>query len=112
IGHRLRHAQFGKNEGARWLGTSIASLSALQGALVVGSNLRKDHPLFSLRVRAATRRGAKVAVIHDRDNDWAMNVAASQIVPASDGLKGLAAVAAAVGAEQGCTPRVAGTASW
>ena len=40
IDYRLRHAQFTQSEGVRWLGTSIASLSNLQGALVIGSNLR------------------------------------------------------------------------
>jgi NADH-quinone oxidoreductase subunit G len=52
IDHRLRHAEFLPSEGVRWLGTSIASLSTLQRVLVVGSNLRKEHPLFALRVRA------------------------------------------------------------
>jgi NADH-quinone oxidoreductase subunit G len=92
----------------RWLGTSIASLSNLQGALVVGSNLRKDHPLFALRVRAAVRKGAQVARIHDRDDDWAMNIAASHIAPASDWLQVLADVAAAVGESKGGTPPVKG----
>jgi NADH-quinone oxidoreductase subunit G len=111
IDYRLRNAQFAKSEGVRWLGTSIASLSALQGALVVGSNLRKDHPLFSLRVRAATRKGGKVAVIHDRADNWAMAVAASHIAPASDWAQALADVAAAVGELKGGTPPVKGTAT-
>ncbi|MEY2617388.1 MAG: hypothetical protein RL522_390, partial [Pseudomonadota bacterium] len=83
IDHRLRHAEFPAAEGVRWLGTSIASLSDLQRALVVGSNLRKEHPLFALRVRAATRKGAQVSVIHDADDDWAMTVAHKAIVPAA-----------------------------
>jgi NADH-quinone oxidoreductase subunit G len=111
IDYRLRNAQFAKNEGVRWLGTSIASLSNLQGALVVGSNLRKDHPLFALRVRAAVRKGAKIARIHDRDDDWAMTIAASHIAPAADWLKALADVAAAVGLEKGGTPPVQGEAT-
>jgi NADH-quinone oxidoreductase subunit G len=111
IDYRLRNAQFAKHEGVRWLGTTIASLSNLQGALVVGSNLRKDHPLFSLRVRAAVRKGGKVAVIHDKDNDWAMPVAASQIVPASDWAQAFADVAAAVGEAKGGTPPVKGNAT-
>src|SRR3954463_15567423 len=81
IDYRLRHAQFAAFEGTRWLGTSIASLSELQGALVIGSNLRKEHPLFSLRVRAAVRKGARLAVIHDQRHDWAMSLAASHIAP-------------------------------
>jgi NADH-quinone oxidoreductase subunit G len=118
IDYRLRHAQFTRHEGensnapaVRWLGTSIASLSNLQGALVVGSNLRKDHPLFALRVRAAVRKGAKIARIHDRDDDWAMPVAASQVAPASDWAQALADVAAAVSLEKGGTPPAKGNAT-
>ncbi|HZY15842.1 MAG TPA: NADH-quinone oxidoreductase subunit NuoG, partial [Ramlibacter sp.] len=95
IDHRLRHAEFAAFEGVRWLGTSVASLSTLQRALVVGSNLRKDHPLFALRVRGATRSGAQVSVIHDRDNDWAMPMASRVILPAGQWLQALADVATA-----------------
>ena len=58
VDYRLRHAEFPQPQGVHWLGTSIASLSTLQRALVIGSNLRKEHPLFALRVRAAVRSGA------------------------------------------------------
>lgn len=64
IDHRLRCAQFVRGVGVRWLGTSIASLSTLQTALVIGSNLRKDHPLFALRIRQAARGGACVMAIN------------------------------------------------
>ncbi|MGZ5182984.1 MAG: NADH-quinone oxidoreductase subunit NuoG, partial [Ramlibacter sp.] len=111
IDHRLRHAQFTPFEGVRWLGTSIASLSELQGALVVGSNLRKDHPLFALRVRAAVRKGARVARIHDVAYDWAMTLASSATVPAGQWAQALADVAAAVAAEKGTTAPVQGTAT-
>src|SRR3982751_1151587 len=57
IDYRLRNAEFGAFEGARWLGTPIASLSHLQRALVIGSNLRKDHPLFAQRIRQSIRKG-------------------------------------------------------
>jgi NADH-quinone oxidoreductase subunit G len=86
-------------------------LSSLQGALVVGSNLRKDHPLFALRVRAAVRKGAQVARIHDREDDWAMPVAASHVASASDWVQVLADVAAAVGEAKGGTPPVKGNAT-
>jgi NADH-quinone oxidoreductase subunit G len=111
IDYRLRNAQFAKPEGVRWLGTSIASLSQLQRALVIGSNLRKDHPLFALRVRAAVRKGAAVSVIHDVDNDWAMSTATNVIVPAANWAQALADVAAAVAAEQGVTAPVQGKAT-
>ena len=60
IDHRLRHAEFAQQAGVRWLGTSIAALSTLSQALVIGSNLRKEHPLFAARIRQAARHGAQV----------------------------------------------------
>lgn len=101
VDHRLRHAEFLPAEGVRWLGTSIASLSTLQRALVIGSNLRKDHPLFALRVRYAVRNGAQVSVVHDRDDDWAMTTAAKSIVPAGQWVQALADIATAIGSEKG-----------
>ena len=84
IDYRLRNAEFPKSEGVRWLGTSIASLSNMQRVLVVGSNLRKDHPLFAQRIRQAVRKGAQVSQINEVNRDWAMNVANSIIAPSSD----------------------------
>jgi NADH-quinone oxidoreductase subunit G len=118
IDYRLRNAQFSKAEGegknapaVRWLGTTIASLSTLQRALVVGSNLRKDHPLFALRLRAAVRKGAAVSVIHDVQHDWAMSIASSSIVPAGKWAQALADVAAAVAAEKGVSAPAQGNAT-
>src|SRR5512140_512651 len=101
IDYRLRNAQFAPAEGVRWLGTSIAALSNLQGVLVVGSNLRKDHPLFAMRIRAAARNGASISVINDVANDWAMSIATSVVAPAANWLQSLADVAAAVAAAKG-----------
>jgi NADH-quinone oxidoreductase subunit G len=101
IDHRLRHAEFANHEGVRWLGTSIASLSTLQRALFIGTNLRKDHPLFALRVRAAVRSGAQVSVVHDRADDWAMAIAGRSIVPAGQWVQALADIATAIGGEKG-----------
>jgi NADH-quinone oxidoreductase subunit G len=84
IDHRLRHADFGKADGVRWLGTSIESLSSAQRVLVVGSNLRKDHPLFAQRIRQAVRKGAQLSQINETSRDWAMAVSNSIIAPAAD----------------------------
>ena len=108
IDYRLRNAQFPKAEGVRWLGTSIASLSNLQQALVIGSNLRKEHPLFAMRVRAATRKGATVSAIHDVEQDWAMPVRNKLIAPAGQWVQALADVAASVGAQKGSKAPVDG----
>ena len=106
IDHRLRQAEFAAAEGVRTLGTSIASLSTLQRVLVVGANLRKDHPLFALRVRHAVRHGAQVNVIADpasfsHADAWAMPVAQAVVTDASGWASALAEVAAAIAAEKG-----------
>ncbi|WP_431129863.1 NADH-quinone oxidoreductase subunit NuoG [Variovorax paradoxus] len=112
IDYRLRNAEFTAFEGVRWLGTSIASLTQLQRALVVGSNLRKDHPLFAQRIRQAVRKGAALSVITsaslmaDRDA-WAMNVAQSTIAEADQWVEALAAVAAAIGQTNGAAAPLA-----
>jgi NADH-quinone oxidoreductase subunit G len=108
IDYRLRNAEFSKAEGVRYLGTSIASLTQLQRVLVVGSNLRKDHPLFAQRIRQAQRHGGQVNVItsHDMFNSadaWAMRVAQADVQEASAWAQSLANVAAAIAAEKGVT---------
>ena len=116
IDHRLRHAEFAAADGVRTLGTSIASLSTLQRVLVVGSNLRKDHPLFALRLRHAVRHGAQLnvltsAVAFGHADAWAMPVAQAMVCEASAWAQALADVAAAIAAEKGVTAPCAGTAT-
>ncbi len=107
IDWRLRNAQFNAAEGVRWLGTSIAELSDLQAALVVGSNLRKDHPLFAQRIRQAAKKGAQVFALNAKVYDWAMPVTAS-VVAAQDWAQALADVAASVAAAKGVQAPVDG----
>jgi len=115
IDHRLRHADFTPHAGARFLGMPIATLSTLKHALVIGSRLRKDHPLFAQRIRQATRRGAKVDVIGSPrefhgGNDWAMPVRHFLNAGADQWGQMLANVAAAVANEKGVQAPVAGVA--
>ena len=116
IDYRLRNAEFSAAEGVRTLGTSIASLSTLQRVLVVGSNLRKDHPLFALRVRQAVRYGAQLNVItspaaFSHADAWAMPVANSVVTDAFAWAQTLADLAVAIAAEKGVPAPCAGTAS-
>ncbi|GKT00050.1 NADH-quinone oxidoreductase subunit NuoG [Acidovorax sp. SUPP3434] len=107
IDHRLRHAEFTQADGIHWLGTSIASLSSLQSVLFVGSNLRKDHPLFAQRIRQAARKGCTVSALNAAAYDWAMPVAQSIVAPAQDWAAILADVAAAVAQDRGVAAPVA-----
>ncbi|MFY7858646.1 MAG: NADH-quinone oxidoreductase subunit NuoG, partial [Limnohabitans sp.] len=116
IDHRLRHAEFAAADGVRTLGTSIASLSSLQRVLVVGSNLRKEHPLFALRVRHAVRHGAQLNVLTSaaafgHADAWAMPVTQAMVCEASAWAQALADVAAAIAAEKGVTAPCAGNAT-
>jgi NADH-quinone oxidoreductase subunit G len=111
IDTRLRALDFHTDGGVRWLGTSIASLSSLQSVLVVGSNLRKDHPLLAQRIRQSVRKGAQVARLHDSAQDWAMPVTHSLLAPASTWVQHMADVAAAVAAAKGVAAPAAGDAS-
>lgn len=106
IDHRLRHAQFPAFEGVRWLGMPIAGLSTLESVLVLGSNLRKDHPLFAQRIRQATRKGCTVHAINSESSDWAM-AAQHHVEPSSAWQQVLSNVAAAVAQEKGMPSPVA-----
>jgi NADH-quinone oxidoreductase subunit G len=110
IDYRLRNAEFAAPEGVRWLGTSIASLSQLQRVLVVGSNLRKDHPLFAQRIRQAARRGCQVSAINAVEYDWALPVAQALVQAPDAWLQALGAVAAVIAQEKGIAAPAGATA--
>ena len=85
----------------RWLGRSIASLADLHRVLVVGSFLRKDHPLFAQRLRQAAKKGAKVMSLHALRDDWLMTMGPSLAVAPSAWPQTLADIAAHVAAAKG-----------
>ncbi len=107
IDYRLRNAEFPASEGVRWLGMPIAALSTLQSVLVVGSNLRKEHPLFAQRIRQAARKGCAVSALNSSAHDWAMPMAQSIVAPAGEWAASLADIAAAVAQERGVAAPVA-----
>jgi NADH-quinone oxidoreductase subunit G len=83
---RLRHCDFstdGKRAGIPWLGMPIADLGNLDRVLVIGSFLRKDHPLIAQRLRQAAKRGGQIHVLHSVDDDWLMPIASRTIVAPS-----------------------------
>jgi NADH-quinone oxidoreductase subunit G len=111
VDFRSRHADFANVApagSARWLGRSVASLSTLDRALVIGSFLRKDHPLLAQRLRQAARRGARVHSLHAVHDDWAINMATCMTAAPSGWLQALADVAAGIAAAKGTVSPVAG----
>ncbi|MGW8271697.1 MAG: molybdopterin-dependent oxidoreductase, partial [Burkholderiales bacterium] len=83
---RLRHSDFsadGKRGGVPWLGMPIAELDALDRVLVVGSFLRKEHPLVAHRLRQAAKRGAQCRTFTCADDDLLMPIANRAIVAPS-----------------------------
>ena len=115
IDHRLRASDFrrdGLQTGqARGLGLPIEQLSTLDRALVVGSFLRKDHPLFAQRLRQAARKGAQIYRLGAQAEDWAMPVAGVITAKPSLWLAELSNVAVAVAQAQGSTAPMSGTAT-
>jgi NADH-quinone oxidoreductase subunit G len=112
IDHRLRHADFGNAAAdgkARWLGLPVAGLSTLDRALVIGSFLRKDHPLFAQRLRQAARRGAQVHSLHAVHDDWLMPVASQVTAAPALWVQALADIAVAVAAAAGTAPPAQGS---
>ena len=111
IDHRLRQSDFSADAmraGARWLGMPVAQIDTLDRLLLVGSFLRKDHPLLSARVRAAARKGCQVSVVHAADDDLLMPVATRAIVAPDAWADMLAQVAAAVAELKSVAAPVAG----
>ena len=53
----------GKRSGSPWLGMPLAEIPNLDSVLVVGSFLRKDHPLFAQRLRQLAKKNGQVSQI-------------------------------------------------
>lgn len=102
VDFRLRQSDFALDgEVKPWLGMPIAELSSLQRVFVIGSFLRKDHPLFATRIRAAVKAGGKLSVLHGADTENLITTANKIIAAPSDWLAALSGVVAAVAKAKG-----------
>lgn len=80
-------------QGAQWLGQSIEDLARNEAVLVVGSNLRKEQPLLTARLRRAAKGGMALNIISSHKEQLFMPLASQlQIHPNgwADFLTGLA----------------------
>ena len=95
VDFRLRQADFsadGKRAGAPWLGLSVAEINQADRFLLVGSFLRKDHPLLASRIRQAVKRGAQANVLHSTDDNLLMKIAHKEIVPPAEMVRVMAQI--------------------
>ncbi|NYT43407.1 NADH-quinone oxidoreductase subunit G [Alcaligenaceae bacterium] len=72
VDFRLRQIDPGFDEaikGVPWLGMRVADLNEVDRVLVVGSFLRKDHPLMAQRLRQAAKRGTQISFIDSAADD-------------------------------------------
>ena len=87
VDFRLRQSDFsadGHQAGVPNLGINVADLNTRDRFLLVGSFLRKDHPLLAQRIRAAVKKGAQANIIHAAADDLLMPVSHQAIVAPSD----------------------------
>ena len=106
VDFRLRQADFsadGKQAGVPWLGTSVAELNNADRFLIVGSFLRKDHPLLAARIRSAVKHGAQANIVHSADDDLLMKLSNKLIVSPFAMVASLAEILQALAEEKKAT---------
>jgi NADH-quinone oxidoreductase subunit G len=99
VDHRLRQSDFSLDEkahGGFWLGMPVTYMSRLNRMLVVGSNLRKDHPLMAHRIRESVRWYGELNLINAAEDEFLGKVHAKRIVAPSQLAVALAGVCAAL----------------
>jgi NADH-quinone oxidoreductase subunit G len=104
IDFRLRQTDFradGRSDGIPWLGMPIADVASLDRVLVVGSFLRKDHPLLAQRLRQAAKKRTQVLSLNPVAHDWLMDVRHSYVVAPSLMPRALAEVVVAAAQQAG-----------
>ena len=87
VDYRLRQTDFrldGKRVGTPWMGCNIDELGELDRILIIGSNLRNEHPLLAQRFRKSVDNGAELSIISPLDNNPLMPIAHKVIVRPND----------------------------
>ncbi|MDH3342972.1 MAG: NADH-quinone oxidoreductase subunit NuoG [Gammaproteobacteria bacterium] len=99
IDHRLRQSDFSDQGVAPimpWLGQNIEDLENLNAALLIGSNVRKEQPMISHRLRkAAVNNAAQISFVNPRAYEFNFPVASNISVAQQNMAAELALIAAA-----------------
>jgi NADH-quinone oxidoreductase subunit G len=87
VDYRLRQTDFrldGKRVGTPWMGCNIQEIEELDRILIIGSNLRNEHPLLAQRFRKAVANGAELSVVSPLDNNPLMDIKHKVVVRPND----------------------------
>ncbi len=99
IDHRLRQSDFSDQDSAPvmpWLGQNIEDLENLNAALLIDSNVRKEQPMISHRLRkAAVNNAAQISFVNPRAYEFNFPVASNISVAQQNLVAELALIAAA-----------------
>lgn len=79
-------------KGTPWSGMKLSEIARLDAVLVVGSFLRKDHPLFAQRLRQLAKRRGKISLLSVTTDDPLVKLHAQISVSPSELPRILAAV--------------------
>ena len=100
VDSRLRQCDFSADAVSRpmpWLGMKLTELDALDRILVVGSFLRKDHPLIAARFRQSAKKQARINVVNPADDRSLIALSNQAIVAPAQIAATLDAILAALG---------------
>ncbi len=99
LDYRLGQGDFRAAPKAPGYGLAIADIEALDAALLVGSNLRKELPIINHRLRKAVRGGAGVMTLNPADYEFNYPLAESVVTAPAGLVDALAGIARAAGVE-------------
>ncbi|CAN5885422.1 NADH-quinone oxidoreductase subunit NuoG [soil metagenome] len=101
VDFRLRQSEFTMNGKIKpWLGMSINKFAQLDNVFVIGSFLRKDHPLLAARLRQSVKLGAKLSVLHATDDDLLIKLANKAVLAPSGWVAFLGEIAVAIASKK------------
>ncbi|MGE4370536.1 MAG: NADH-quinone oxidoreductase subunit NuoG [Burkholderiaceae bacterium] len=104
VDFRLRQLDAGLDTaltGVPWLGMPVADLNTVDRVVVIGSFLRKDHPLMAQRLRQAAKQGAQISFVDVTADDPLFPVAHRLTVAPSQLANAVAQVVVAAGQAAG-----------
>ncbi|SMC51955.1 NADH-quinone oxidoreductase subunit NuoG [Polynucleobacter kasalickyi] len=98
---RLRQVDNQIAPGTNWLGMPVEKLETLDRCLVIGSFLRKDHPLLAARLRKAAKSRLQLLRIDSGSDSWLIDKTQGIKAAPSTWLNVLMELAAAIAHEKG-----------